>query len=317
MEQIIQYLLCKPSGKTQFLGRLPQWNRGTCNVVNVKILQEMLRHKTLNYDEKALQMLSSNLTILKITDFFAFCLGDTPSCDDNWNKHKLKALGKSRPIGDVNISLIPGNFYSRRLKNMISVKGNDILFKAKKGLACFRGATTGYPSIPGNRFLLVQKYEKSNLADVGFHAILQKACWFGHPSLKKPVVKANRLSQSELLQYKYIICPEGNDASSGLGWVLASNSVPMMCKPRHETWLREGLLKAGIHYILLDDQYNDLERKIQWCEAHPKKCQEIAAAGKKYVQQFMDPSAQNLLAREVMRRHIVENPLLIGRNFPD
>ena len=53
------------------------------------------------------------------------------------------------------------------------------------------------------------------------------------------------MSKEAQLEYKFIFCPEGNDVSTNLKWVMSSNSICFMPKPRYETWFMEGLLKPG------------------------------------------------------------------------
>ena len=47
---------------------------------------------------------------------------------------------------------------------------------------------------------------------------------------------------NEQLHYKFILCSEGNDVASNLKWVMSSNSIAVMPKPKFETWFMEGIL---------------------------------------------------------------------------
>ena len=49
-----------------------------------------------------------------------------------------------------------------------------------------------------------------------------------------------KLSILEQLEYKFVLCLEGNDVATNLKWVMSSNSLAVMPKPRYETWFMEG-----------------------------------------------------------------------------
>ena len=64
---------------------------------------------------------------------------------------------------------------------------------------------------------------------------------------------------------------EGNDVASNLKWVMSSNSIAVMPKPKYETWFMEGLLIPDQHYILIKDDYSDLETRLKFFLDHPQK----------------------------------------------
>lgn len=113
----------------------------------------------------------------------------------------------------------------------------------------------------------------------------------------------NRLTIDEHLQYKYIICAEGNDYPSNLPWVLLSNSVPVMPPPFVETWLVERRLLAWKHYVPLAYDFSDLDEKINWCNCHPDLCRDIAYRSKMFALQFFDQELERRLAKSVVRRY--------------
>ena len=113
----------------------------------------------------------------------------------------------------------------------------------------------------------------------------------------------NRLTIDEHLQYKYIICAEGNDYPSNLPWVLLSNSVPVMPPPFVETWLVERRLLAWKHYVPLAYDFSDLDEKTNWCNCHPDLCRDIAYRSKMFALQFFDQGLERRLAKSVVRRY--------------
>jgi len=55
------------------------------------------------------------------------------------------------------------------------------------------------------------------------------------------------LSVKEQLQFKLIFAIEGNDVASNLKWIMGSNSIPVMPKPKYETWFCESINKRKTH----------------------------------------------------------------------
>jgi hypothetical protein len=82
---------------------------------------------------------------------------------------------------------------------------------------------------------------------------------------------------SDMLKYKYLVAIEGNDVSSGLKWMLFSNSVVFIPQPiTWESWAMESLLQPFVHYIPMHANVSNIEEMIIWCEDNPKKVQHIS-----------------------------------------
>ena len=92
-----------------------------------------------------------------------------------------------------------------------------------------------------------------------------------YPQWQKPKVllKAH-------LPYKFILSLEGNDVASNLKWVMSSNSVAVMPKPKFETWFMEGTLKPNVHYIEIADDYSDVEEKLKYSILTPSKPKKLS-----------------------------------------
>jgi len=68
----------------------------------------------------------------------------------------------------------------------------------------------------------------------------------------------------EQLEYKFILSLEGNDVATNLKWIMSSNSLAFMPRPKYETWFMEGNLVPNHHYILIKDDYSDLEERLKY-----------------------------------------------------
>jgi len=97
--------------------------------------------------------------------------------------------------------------------------------------------------------------------------------YFGHPLCDLGKVNKNGeipewfvspMPKTDHLDYKFILCLEGNDVASNLKWVMSSNSLAVMPKPKYETWFMEGKLTGGKHFVEIKDDYSDLEEKLKY-----------------------------------------------------
>src|SRR5688572_27229647 len=113
----------------------------------------------------------------------------------------------------------------------------------------------------------------------------------------------NRLTIDEFLDYKFILCIEGYDVASNLKWVMSSNSLAIMPKPTFETWFMEGTLKPDYHYVLLKDDYSDLEEKLNYYTTNTKAALEIIKNANDYVSQFKDKKREELISLLVVEKY--------------
>ena len=191
----------------------------------------------------------------------------------------------------------------------------DIRFGKKINSLFWRGTSTGslyrddlLPSVteyekylrPANRIDFVTKFFHKNPSkiDVGFS--------FLHRNYLKEkygkYIKGMQPIQT-FLKHKYLLSLEGNDKDSGLQWKLNSNSVVFMPKPTMTTWLMETTLIPDYHYVLLKDDFSNLEEKIKWCDDHPAECLQIIKHAKTFMLQFYDKQNELKIEEEVINRY--------------
>lgn len=207
------------------------------------------------------------------------------------HKHSKDTLVKNRTSND---SVILRCIKFQRHWKYYYNKPKDIKFEKKKSKIIWRGTTTGNPKNPGNRFTLIENwFEKNVNINVAFSKICQ-----GKNRYKKYV--KNKMSIPEILQYKYILSVEGNDKDSGLSWKLNSNSLILMAKPTVSSWLMETTLIPNYHYILLKDDFSDLEKKFEWCEKNQDKCKQIIKNANTFMNQFICDAKEKNLEKKVL-----------------
>ncbi len=137
--------------------------------------------------------------------------------------------------------------------------------------------------------------------------------YFGHPLCRvgsayrfedeRKEWNVDYVSIVEQLKYKFILCLEGNDVATNLKWVMSSNSIAVMPKPKFETWFMESTLVGGEHYIEIADDYSDLEEKINYYTQHTDKAQKIVAAAHKHIEQFRNKKIENIVSIRVVDKY--------------
>lgn len=202
-------------------------------------------------------------------------------------------LVKSRPICDDNANgvLLKLN----RLRHFVFVEDRQP-FASKLDKAVWRGR-----AFQEHRKAFLRQYYTHPRCDVGH-------CHRRHDTdLTRPY-----LSIAEQLRYKFALCIEGNDVASNLKWVLSSNSLCLMAKPRYETWFMEGCLVAGQHYVQLRDDYADLIETMDYYATHAAEAVAIIHAANRWVAQFQDPVRELRIALLVLWKYFHDSGQLAG-----
>ena len=111
------------------------------------------------------------------------------------------------------------------------------------------------------------------------------------------------VSIHEQMKCKYIVSIEGNDVATNLKWILHSNSLCLMPKPRFETWFLESRLIAGVHYVQLEEDYSNLIAVFEHYEKNPQDALTIIGHAQAYTQSFLDSAQEQLLAKHVCKAY--------------
>lgn len=187
--------------------------------------------------------------------------------------------------------------YSRHFGICPQIKNIDISWERKKNKLIWRGSSTGIEKdnrVCSRLDFVKMYYDKF---DVGLS--LPANNWYKTNQNVFAKYYRHPISIAEQLCCKYIPILDGNDKASGLNWVLSSNSVPMMPKPRFHSWLCEKFLQPNVHYIELNEDYSNLEEKLQWCADNDKTCNEIAVNGKHFMSLFT-PQKEQIVEKNLM-----------------
>lgn len=112
-----------------------------------------------------------------------------------------------------------------------------------------------------------------------------------------------RLTIEEQLNYKFILCLEGNDVATNLKWVMSSHSLAVMPAPKYETWFMEGTLIPDYHYIQIKDDYSDLEERMEYFIRHQDEAMEIIKNAHQYIEQFKIKKREDLISLLVLEKY--------------
>ena len=154
------------------------------------------------------------------------------------------SLCKSRPIHDNNDHSVLMKW--DKLRHYYFVK-KDRPFHEKIEKVVWRGKSMNKP----NRMQLLADHFTNEYCDIGDTDTKR-----GDPAYRK-----NFMSIPEQLTFKYIISIEGIDVATNLKWIMSSNSLCFSSALKFETWFMEGRLEPNKHFVLLKDDYSDIEEK--------------------------------------------------------
>lgn len=116
---------------------------------------------------------------------------------------------------------------------------------------------------------------------------------------------ASFMTPLQQMRYKFIISLEGNDVATNLKWIMRSNSLCLMPKPRFESWFMEGRLIAGYHYVEITDDPESLDATIEYYSKNAEKAQEIIQNANAYADQFYETRREALLQQLVALKYFV------------
>jgi hypothetical protein len=84
---------------------------------------------------------------------------------------------------------------------------------------------------------------------------------------------------------------------------MSSNSLAVMPKPKFETWFMEGTLKPNYHYVLIKDDFSDLEERMNYYINHPEEALEIIKNAHEYIDQFRNTKREELISLLVLEKY--------------
>lgn len=201
---------------------------------------------------------------------------------------EVPSLVKSRPIFGNNRNSVLLKLV--KVRHFIFVKDKLQLIE-KSNRLIFRGKVDNKQ----HRIAFMEKYFDHPLCDLG--NITNK-------NISPPEWIVEKCTIYDHLKYKFILALEGIDVASNLKWIMSSNSIAVMPKPTYETWFMEGKLVPNFHYIQIEDDYSDLEERLNYYINNTEEAQKIINNANKYVSQFFDKEREHLIGLAVMNKYL-------------
>jgi hypothetical protein len=195
------------------------------------------------------------------------------------------SIVKSRPVGGDNANSVLLNLDKIRHFTFVNDKKD---FRKKKNLLVSRNHVT-----QPHRIRFLEMYIDHPMCDIG--KINKDG---GHDELLKEI-----LTFDEQLDNKFILCLEGNDVASNLKWVMSSQSLAVMPRPKYETWFMEGSLIPDYHYVLINEDYSNLEERMEYFITHADEAQAVINNAHDYIRQFRIRSSEDLISLLVLEKY--------------
>ena len=216
---------------------------------------------------------------------YAYLFGDITHVPE------LPTFVKSRPIAADDSNKNSVLLKLNQIRHYYRVKDHTP-FSAKIPCLVWRGKSN-HP----DRIAVLQEYFNHPLCNLGDTHYAHKRTQYERPFMSVP----------EQLRYRYVLSIEGYDVATNLKWIMASNSLCFMRKPRYESWFMEGSLQPGVHYVQLQDDYRDIEEKITYYNQHPAEAEAIVRAAQQHSAQFFDEKKELILTLLVMRKYFMHS----------
>ncbi|MCF6264081.1 MAG: lipopolysaccharide A protein [Xanthomonadales bacterium] len=217
-----------------------------------------------------------------------YLFGDLTKIPDN------PSFVKSRPIAGENKNSVLMKL--DKVRHFIFV-ADEKGFEDKKHKIVWRGAAHNL-----QRQRVIQEYFNRSFCDVA-------------QSRKKDRLNEHwyrgKLTLKEQLQFKFILSIEGHDVASNLKWIMSSNSLAFMPKPKYETWFMEGRLIEDQHYVLIKDDFSDLEEKVDYYIQNTAEAKKIISNANVYVNQFRDKKRERDISLLVLQKYFEKSGQLL------
>ena len=226
-----------------------------------------------------------SLDLLGYTRFFSQELKIAYMFGDITNIPKIPSVTKSRPVTNNNNSIL---MKFDKVRHFYLVK-KDIPYQKKQNKLVWRGSVHQ----PHRVKFLEKFYDRSSLFDVGSF----------NKDNEESRYAASFMTINDQLKSKFILSIEGNDVATNTKWIMSSNSMCFMTKPKFETWLMEGRLIPNYHYVLINDDYSNLEEKINYYIENTNEAEGIISNANNYMRQFKDKKSEDWLHLKILERY--------------
>jgi hypothetical protein len=168
-------------------------------------------------------------------------------------------------------------------------------WKKKKELCIFRGSATGCGITVQNNMRLKasdMSIDYPDLLDAGitdWKARMRKYSNKGIEIIDTNKFRfklANKITNVEKSEYKYILNIDGYVSAYRLSSELSMGSVVLIVKSDYKLWFSDKLIEY-VHYVPVNSDLSNLINIIKWCKKNDKKCKEIANNAMEFFHKYL------------------------------
>ena len=201
----------------------------------------------------------------------------------------------AKHLNDSESINIPDLFYMKQLgyhdTRLKIIDDNLIPFESKQNKCIYRGT-----KFLGSKFNFFNHKDKTINQRMYFISLYNDN-------------KINNMDFSEIftsiqdqLKYKYILDIDGHTNTwDGTVWKLYSGSVMLKVKGVWKQWYYDNM-KEWIHYVPINNDFSDLNEKIEWCINNDNKCKIISENARQFVKNNLNFSTVNTNLIEQMKK---------------
>ena len=182
----------------------------------------------------------------------------------------------------------------------VSEASQKINWEEKKGVAFWRGSSTGQPILESGETvhdaLRLARFKLAYLSNAYPYLLDAKIThfvqvpWMLTSQLKEFYREGMKVPHLHHLNYKYLVSVDGNSCSwMRVPWILVSNSLLIKQETYDFQWFYPAM-KPYVHYVPVKMDLSDLVEKVEWCKENDeivkeisKRATEFAMANLKYL----------------------------------
>jgi hypothetical protein len=197
--------------------------------------------------------------------------------------HKNKAIFTfSKKINDKNAIAIPDMYYIEQYgyieKKFKTIDENYVNYNDKKNECVYRGSIDS-----SSTYNFIDYEDKDGLNQREYLKRL-----YNEGKLKNINFEDGIMNMEDQLKYKYIFDVDGHSNTwCATVWKLYSGSVLIKTNSIWKQWYYDDL-KPWVHYVPVENDFSDINQKIQWCIDNDDECYQITKRAKQFVKEKLN-----------------------------
>lgn len=176
-------------------------------------------------------------------------------------------------------------------------KANKLPWEKKQSVIFWRGSTAGLGKYIDNgdwhqapRIKFLDSATRYKNIDAGFSNYTPEVGKIGQYKFKQAYPLVNFVKPEHHTRYKYLVDMDGLTTSfSRMAMILYSNSLLMKHKSDQIQWYYSKL-QDRVHYLLINEDFSNLQEQFDWAEANPEGAKQIATQSRELAREIFHPA---------------------------